>query len=244
MLNPLFEVGSVKNHTILAAEIRGKKSMNYVKAAGVGMILLLTLSECTKEGPVRNYKIEDETRQWTAFRKGSYWVYELSGSTTLDSTYISNYNEYSIEETDDVGTIREQKLEITFNSQHGYYITKVEKNLPRGNSLKTSMFDLKGNPISSIKTILVFPLDFIDQPENPNFVIIAANDKVDIGREAIDNVLHVKCSVKGLSGYLKDQTYENHYWIARNRWIVKMQIQNPETGQLEIWNLKRYKILQ
>jgi hypothetical protein len=218
--------------------------MKSVKPVGIAIILLLMLTMCTKEDPIRNYNIENETRQWTAFKEGSYWVYELSGTTTLDSTYVSKYKEYNKKETDANGTIREQQLEITITSQHGYYITKVEKNLPRGNCLKISMFDKQNSPISSVKTILVFPLDFIDQPENPDFSIIAPNEKVEIGKEVINDVIHVKCAVKGLSGFLKDKIYENHYWIARNRWIIKMQVKNAETGATEIWNLKRYKIKQ
>ena len=216
-----------------------------IKHIGLIVTSILMFTMCTKEDPFRKYNIEKETRQWTAFKQGSYWVYEQEGTQGKDSTYVVSYDEKETSGLDESGNkCISQQIEVKYASNHGYYSSKVENILPRGNSLKISMYDGSSIPVSSMDMILVFPLSFIDPTETPYFSIISENDMVSIGTEVLQDVVHVKCSVKGLGGVLKNTTYENEYWIARNRWIVKMKVKNPENGNIETWNLKRYKVVQ
>jgi len=215
------------------------------QAVGLVVLSVLGLTMCTKEDPVRKYKIEQETREWTAFKPGSFWVYGLEGSNELDSTYVVLYNETVTSGLDESGNKSlEQHLNVNFANGNGVLSTKVEKVLPRGNSLKISMFDKRGAQLSSVDMILVFPLSFNSQTVSPYFSIISETDKVALDKEVLSNVVHVKCSVKGVGGILSNTTYENEYWIARNKWIVKMAIRNCQTGRLETWSLKRYKVVQ
>lgn len=215
------------------------------QAVGLVVLSVLGLTMCTKEDPVRKYKIEQETRQWTAFKQGSYWVYEMEGTNEKDSTYVVLYRETETSGIDESGNkFLEQHIDIKFANNYGYFNTKVDNVLPRGNSLKISMLDKVGLPLSSVDMILVFPLSFNSQTNTPYFSIISESDKVALDKEVLNNVVHVKCSVNGLGGILKNTTYENEYWIARNKWIVKMKVKNCQTGNMETWSLKRYKVVQ
>ena len=203
------------------------------------------LFSCKKEDPVRSYNIEDETRQWTAFKKGSYWIYQEQATGRVDSTYVVSFEERQQSGYDENGNkCLAQELNMKFASLDGTYTTKVENKLPRGNSLKISMFDSKGVAVSAIDMIMVFPLSFMNQTEAPYFSIISEDDKISLEKEVIRDVVHVKCTVKGLGGLVSNQTYENEYWIAKNRWIVRLKAKSCLTGQTEDWVLKRYKIVQ
>lgn len=212
---------------------------------GMVVVPLLALTMCTKEDPMRKYSIEQETREWTAFKEGSYWVYELEGTKTTDSTYVVSYIEKEISGTDDGGNkCLAQQIDIKFAGSEGFLSTKVENVLPRGNSLKVLTYDKSSQPTSNIDMILLFPLSFVNQANAPYFSIISEEEILDLGSEQIKDVVHVKCTVKGLGGILANTKYENEYWIARNRWIVKMKVKNPENGNTETWKLKRYKVVQ
>lgn len=216
-----------------------------IKLFGLALASILTLTMCTKEDPVRKYQIEQETRQWAAFKQGSYWVYEQEGTKVTDSTYVVSYNEMETSGTDEKGNrCLSQQIDVKYSNNDGYINSKIENILPRGNSLKVFMSDKGSMPISNIEMILVFPLSFQDQINSPYFRVISENEKVELGDEVVNNVVHVKCTVKGLGGVVANSTYENEYWIARNRWIVKMKVKNPENGDIETWNLKRYKVIQ
>jgi hypothetical protein len=212
---------------------------------GLAGASVVTFTMCTKEDPVRNYTIEKETRQWTAFKPGSYWVYQQEGTNVTDSSYVVLFSETEASGTDEGGNrCLAQQIDVKYACNEGYQSTKVENVLPRGNSLKIAAYDRSSKPISKIDMILVFPLSFVNQTDSPYFSIISENEKVNLEKEVLTNVVHVKCSVTGLGGVLANTTYDNEYWIARNRWIVKMKVKNPENGDIETWNLKRYKVIQ
>ncbi|WP_320051576.1 hypothetical protein [uncultured Acetobacteroides sp.] len=216
-----------------------------IRLIGLAGVSIMALTMCTKEDPVRNYTIEKETRQWTAFKPGSYWVYQQEGTNVTDSSYVVLFSETEVSGTDEGGNrCLAQQIEVRYACNDGYQSTKVENLLPRGNSLRVSAYDKSSRPISSIDMILVFPLSFVNQTDSPYFSIISENEKVSLDSEVLTNVVHVKCSVKGVGGILANTTYENEYWIARNRWIVKMKVKNPESGNTETWNLIRYKVIQ
>jgi hypothetical protein len=212
---------------------------------GLGATSILMFTMCTKEDPVRKYSIEQETRQWTAFKQGSFWVYEEEAGKKTDSTYVVSYSEKEVSGADEGGNkCLAQQIDVKYANNCGYFKSKIENVLPRGNSLKVAFYDKNSNPISNMDMVLVFPLSFVNQTETPYFSIISENEVVDLGNEQLKDVVHVKCYVKGLGGILSNTTYENEYWIARSHWIVKMKVKNPENGDLETWNLKRYKVVQ
>jgi len=216
-----------------------------IKPIGLALASIVALTMCTKEDPVRRYKIEQETRQWAAFKQGSYWVYEQDGTKVIDSTYVVSYNEIETSGTDENGNrCLAQQIDVKYANNDGYINSKIENILPRGNSLKVSIADKGSNPVSNIEMILVFPLSFQDQINSPYFSVISENEIVELGKEVINDVVHVKCTVRGLGGAVANTNYENEYWIARNRWIVKMKVKNPENGNIETWTLKRYKVIQ
>ena len=216
-----------------------------IKHTGLAVTSILMFTMCTKEDPVRKYNIEQETRQWAAFKQGSYWVYEQEASKETDSTYVVLYSEKETSGTDESGNrCLAQQIDVKYANNNGYFNSKIENILPRGNSLKVSVYDKNSNPISNIDMILVFPLSFINQTDIPYYTILSENEVVNLGDEVLNDVVHVKCSFKGIGGILANTTYENEYWIARNRWIVKMKVKNPENGNIETWDLKRYKVVQ
>lgn len=218
-----------------------------VRLLVVGMVICMLFSMCTKEDPTRKYNIEKETREWTAFKPGSYWVYELegAGAKVLDSTYVSSYTETVVACKDESGNkINSQKIDISYSNIDGHYTSNIQNNLPRGNAVKLASFDVKGVTLATTNLMLVLPLEYIDANDNLQFTIISDKESLTIGKEEITEVLHVKCTTKGFQGKLASITYENQYWVARNRWIIKMLVKNPITGDSQTWNLVRYKIVQ
>lgn len=206
---------------------------------------MMVLSMCTKEDPVRKYKIENETREWTAYKEGSYWIYQNEDSGEIDTLKVDKYAQSEELVLNNEGDkILEQKISITFRCKHGYYISEVSNIQPRGNNLKIRVLDREQNPISNIETMLIFPLSFNDQSSNTQFSILSKEEKVTVGNKTLSNVLHIKCIVKGMQGILANTSHENEYWIACKHWIVKMKTKNNETGSYDTWVLKRHNIVQ
>lgn len=53
------------------------------------VFLLISISSCKKELP--HYPISDDMKQFFAYQKGSYWIYQNDSTMMLDSTYVNLY---------------------------------------------------------------------------------------------------------------------------------------------------------
>lgn len=53
------------------------------------VFLLISISSCKKELP--HYPISDDMKQFFAYQKGSYWIYQNDSTMMLDSTYVWLY---------------------------------------------------------------------------------------------------------------------------------------------------------
>ena len=213
--------------------------------AGWLLLALVAFAQCTKDDPIRSYIIEQETREWAAFKPGSYWVYEDATGLRTDSTYVCSYSETVEEGHDDYGNqCRAQQLEVGFAHGAGTYTSTTKNILPRGNGIQLIGRNSAGKATVAIEQLMLLPFEFIEPSSSNLFEIVSINNQVEVAGEVVSSVIHVKCRVKGYSGAVAGATYYNEYWIAKNKWIVKLKVKNPATGSYETWQLRRYKIVQ
>ncbi len=211
------------------------------------VFLLISISSCKKE--LAHYPISDDMKQFFAYQKGSYWIYQNDSTMMLDSTYVWLY--HSTDHDNFYSGKTREIITMYFKSQFlneleiGYYC-------PGQNCLKIAgiYIDSSGYPVYRTAGPIAYFAGW-----EPNIPILSQDCLGNsvfkywiISNDTINNVVYFNIICSKIISI--DSTDSNpHFYFreihfAKNIGIIKY-IENTRYFNLKrSYSLKRYSVFQ
>ena len=169
-------------------------------------------------------KFHKATREWCAFKKDTWWLYENETTGLRDCVWVGAYSS-------SVGYERNLKdsweyMWITIKN------TDTNRNVYIGsdsftNSMHIAEKDIYGDTTNYYKQNILFFNEYgLIIPKSEKFKVL---DTYLLNDVEYNNVVHLKCEIENeITPQSEDETFisENDYWVAKHEGIIKKILRN------------------
>jgi hypothetical protein len=194
------------------------------------IIIVCVFMSCKKKNDVDTYYIPDILREYTVFKEGSYWIYKNEVTGTLDSCFITGYEEFFSHTNGQSTDPYSERVQIDY----------------KGSFMTFSEIDLEGSQLNSNSwgglclTPSVTPsVHFIDQYDT--YACYGVVDSIRLNDHTYFSVLSTQLSQKRGVAFKYD-TITLNYSFSRSIGLIRyrQRLDSSDTT----WTLVRHHVVR
>jgi hypothetical protein len=192
------------------------------------IFFILCFESCKKNE--EDYYIQSSFKEWTLFNKGSYWIYSVDSSNTLDSMFINQDPETILYSPDGGG----KHYEITSYSVSGFGEFIVSA------GIDNSFFSMAGGITGSGDIVNYFTTAILSDHVSTTCWVIKRNDTLLVNNNIFLDVIHTRDTSSAHSNHKVPSTRD--YYLARNVGLIKFSLKTDTINST--WSLVRWHVKQ